>query len=89
MKKIMFVVVAMAVLIMGCGKEERVAEQSPAGFNEIQVNEIQVNPIKVEEIQVEHIYTENVITENILTENVVTENENVITWENANIQYWD
>ena len=88
MKKMMFVVLAVATLCVGCGKEERVVEQSPSGFNEIQVNEIQVNPIEVEEIQVEHIYTENVITENVITENVVT--ENVITWDNSpNIQYWD
>lgn len=87
MKKII-IIVAMAVLLMGCGKEERNIEQSPAGFNEIQVNKIQVNPIEVEDIQVEHIYTENVITENVYTENVVT--ENVITWDNSpNIQYWD
>lgn len=88
MKKLMIVVIMLAVLLMGCGKEERNIEQSPTGLNEIQVNEIQVNPIEVEEIQVEHIYTENVITENIITENVVT--ENVITWDNSpNIQYWD
>lgn len=55
-------VVAIGVLLSGCGEQEKVPETNSM------IKEITVNPIQVETIETETILTETILWENVETQ---------------------